>query len=111
MITANPIPAAHAGEAQASRSSGAPSAQCDDAVAQLLLAAKTLVNDHLQKQRDDIRACDSAEHHHAVRALWAAVKACDVAGLSDACAVAMAADSAPQRDPRVRDMFENGGAA
>jgi hypothetical protein len=100
MLAEKLTPAAHAGEDQASA-----------AVSALILAAKTLAYDHLQKQRDDIRACDSAQHHQSVRALFAAIDRADATGLSDACATAAVASRVPQRDPRVPDMFETGGAA
>ena len=157
--------ASHAGEAQASNLIDPRSAHWENLAVELLLAAKTLANEHLQGQCDDIRACASASHHQAVRNLFAAIKNADSAGLSDACA-ALAASAgaeplqlwsvtnddfsagslsdlikasdwlrpgdvvyqaqttgrytlteadfvaaAPVRDPRVSDMFSEGGAA
>ena len=114
MITANPTPAAHAGEDQSSRQMEARAAHWSNLAVQLVTAAKTLANDYLQAERDDVRACVSPEHHNAVRALFDAIKAADHAGLSEACAALVlieaemkrqAAAQVPERDPRVPDMF------
>ena len=108
---------AHVGEDQSSRQFEARTAHWSNVAAQLLLAAKTLANDWLQVERDDIRACVNPEHHKAVRDLFDAIKSADRLGLSDACAALAlmdaeaAATPAPARDPRVPDMFEVGGAA
>jgi hypothetical protein len=117
MITANSQPASHVGEDQSSRQMEARAAHWSNLAVQLLVAAKTLANDHLQQERDDVRACVNPQHHAAVRALFDAIKAADNAGLSAACAQLVlmdaeaAATPAPLRDPRVPDMFEIGGAA
>lgn len=120
MLAQSNLPAAHVGEDQSSRQFGERRAHWSNLAVQLVTAAKTLANDHLQEERDDIRACVSPEHHAAVRALFDAIKAADHAGLSDACAALVlieaemkqqAAVQVPARDPRVPDMFEVGGAA
>lgn len=85
--------AAHADEAQASNAFAARDAHWMNLAVQLLLAAKTLANDYLQEERDDILACVDARHHEAVRNLFAAIKAADSAGLSDACAALVAANA------------------
>jgi hypothetical protein len=105
-------PAAHVGEDQSSRQLEARAAHWSNLAVQLLVAAKTLANDYLQDERDDVRACVNPEHHAAVRALFDAIKAADHAGLTAACAALVlmdaeaAATPAPLRDPRVPDMFE-----
>jgi hypothetical protein len=111
MITANPTPAAHAGEDQSSREFEARKANYENAASELLLAAKTLAFDHLTAARDDVRLCASAEHNKAIRDLFAAIKKADYSGLSGACAELAMLDrlesrTAPARDPRVPDMFE-----
>ena len=85
-------PAAHVGEDQSSRQFEARTAHWSNLAVQMVLAAKTLANEYLQEEHDDIRACINPEHHAAVRALFDAIKAADSAGLSDACAVLAAMD-------------------
>jgi hypothetical protein len=112
MLAQTQTPAAHVGEDQSSRQFEARAAHWSNLAVQLLVAAKTLANDYLQEERDDVRACVSPEHHNAVRVLFEAIKNADRAGLSDACAALVLMDaeaseqSAPARDPRVPDMFE-----
>jgi hypothetical protein len=166
MITANPNPAAHAGEAQASNLVDPREPHWATLAVQLMQAARALADEYLQQQRDDIRVCASAAHHQAVRNLFDAIKGADRAGLEKACAEILVsatsdpielwtvtgnqyrrcqlpailaendwlrpgdviwtvqsapqrhvlteadfARAAPERDPRVPDMFETGGAA
>lgn len=92
MLAQSNLPAAHAGEDQSSRQMEARQAHWSNLSVQLVTAAKTLANDYLQEERDDVRACISPEHHAAVRALFDAIKNTDLAGLSDACAVLAAMD-------------------
>jgi hypothetical protein len=119
MLAQSNSPAAHVGEDQSSRQFEERAAHWSNIAVQLLFAAKKLANDYLQEERDDVRACVSPEHHAAVRALFEAIKNADRSGLSDACAALVLLDAAasgsasraPERDPRVPDMFEVGGAA
>jgi hypothetical protein len=92
MLSEKITPAAHVGEDQSSRQFEARAAHWSNLAVQLLGAAKTLANDYLQEERDDISACVSPEHHKAVRALFGAINGADHAGLSYACAVLAAMD-------------------
>lgn len=57
----------------------------------LLNAARTLGKTYLQEERDDVRACIDADHHAAVRDLFAQVKRAEALGLSVVGATELAA--------------------
>jgi len=57
----------------------------------LLNAARTLGNTYLQEERDDVLVCVDADHHAAVRDLFAQVKRAEALGLSVVGATQLAA--------------------
>jgi len=92
MLAQSTTPTAHVGEDQSSRQLETRAAHWSNLAVQLLLAAKTLANDWLQDENDDVSLCFNEEHHARIRALFTAIKDADLAGLSDACAVLAAMD-------------------
>jgi len=57
----------------------------------LLNAARTMANGYLQEERDDAAVCIDADHHAAVRDLFAQVKHAEALGLSVVGATQLAA--------------------
>lgn len=83
MLAQQITPAAQTGEEQTSHAVFATrDAHWKMALLGLLNAARTLGNAYLQEERDDARACVDADHHAAVRDLFAQVKRAEALGLT-----------------------------
>jgi len=87
-MLAQPIsPAAHTGADQASAGAApdvfaARDAHWKLAAIGLLSAARTLCNSYLKEEREDVTVCIDADHHAAVRDLFARIKHAEDLGLS-----------------------------
>lgn len=83
MLAQQTTPAAQAGEEQSSHAVFATrDAHWKLVLLGLLCAARTMANGYLQEERDDVRACVDADHHAAVRDLFAQVKRAEALGLT-----------------------------
>lgn len=83
MLAQSNLPASHAGEDQTSH---AVFAARDSHLKSLLIglfgAAKTLANNYLQDERDNVLECIDADHHRAIVNLFDQVKLGEALGLS-----------------------------